>query len=127
MKDWLETHKKDAAALLAIALSGFLTTFLGAKVSLQGDVTLSKETILKLSGWVVSSVVVLAAYVYQLRKRDSKRERIKFAKEMGRRICPCTEEGEIMLLKDSGIPANEYECPRCKAFFIDMKDLKVKP
>jgi hypothetical protein len=24
-------------------------------------------------------------------------------------------------------PSRVYVCPKCKAFFIDMKDLKVKP
>jgi len=75
----------------------------------------------------VALLVGIVSYTYQLWRRDSKRARIKFAKEMGRQICGCTDTGEIMLLdtKDT-TPSRVFVCPKCKAFFIDMKDLKVR-
>lgn len=65
----------------------------------------------------------LVSYLAILWQRDLKRARVKFARESGRRICPCTETGEIMLHyrhtepgSDSSIPA--IRCPACKNWEI---------
>jgi hypothetical protein len=53
----------------------------------------------------------------QLWLHNRKREQIRFAKEMGRSICHCTETGEIMLKEKEGstLSAWWYKCPQCNS------------
>jgi len=49
-------------------------------------------------------------------RKDSKRSKIREAKELGRPICGCTEAGEIMLATDWGTSfLRDHECPICKS------------
>ncbi len=52
-------------------------------------------------------VVFLVSWGFRLWLRDQKRERIRFAKEQGRRICTCTETGEIFVADPQRYGANE--------------------
>jgi ribosomal protein L32 len=58
-------------------------------------------------------------------KKEQKRDRIRFAKEMGRKICTCTESGEITLLDKvviEGMYAGSVvRCPKCNAAY-DIPD-----
>ena len=87
---------------------------------------LPKAWLLRVLGSAVAVALAWGSYTYQLWQRDSKRARIKFAKEMGRQICGCTETGEIMLLDtEDTTPARVYVCPVCKSFHVSTSDKKV--
>jgi hypothetical protein len=94
--------------------------WLVGRASPQGELSFQKEPLLKISGWLVTVLASWIAYTIHLVKRDRRRERIRFARDIGRRICSCTEEGIITILNpDRTILALKVEsCPRCKAEYI---------
>jgi predicted RNA-binding Zn-ribbon protein involved in translation (DUF1610 family) len=112
---------------LCTLLCTVLGIWLSGRLSPQGDLPLSKATLSSIGSGAATVFLGLLAYTYQLWRRDRKRERIRFAREMGRHICGCTEAGEIMLLKQTPTPGREYVCPKCGEFQIVMNDRKVTP
>lgn len=116
----LPTFDRVAAATgLGTLLATVCTTLLARQVTPQGDVLLSKATLTSTGTGAVTVFVGLLSYLAILWRRDQKRERIRFAKEMGRRICNCSETGEIMtetkvVVPESGLEVWALVCPRCK-------------
>jgi hypothetical protein len=58
--------------------------WLVGRASLQGELLFPKEPLLKILGWTVTVLAGWIAYTVHLFKRDRKREKIRFAREMGR-------------------------------------------
>jgi len=58
--------------------------------------------------WLVSWLIIYL-------RRDRKRERIRFAREMGRPVCGCTTDGSVMLIdpKKSDQFQKIYVCQIC--------------
>ena len=52
-------------------------------------------------------------WTWELKRKLSKTEQIKEAREAGRPICDCTTTGEIMLLTPRMGSADVYRCPAC--------------
>jgi hypothetical protein len=64
-------------------------------------------------------LLVWASWTYDLWKKDSKRNRIKEALAMKRRLCACTESGEIMTYHHGIMHDVEvYSCPNCVRYDV---------
>ena len=104
----------------ATLLIGVISTVLSSIASPHGDVTLPKDTLIKVTGWVVAIFVGLGAFTIHLWRRDRHSERVKAARERNVPICGCQSEGVIMLRIT--FPPNpmldRYECPRCTNFKV---------
>ena len=103
-------------------MSAAATWVLGDRLSASGSLTLP-VSLLGASGTVL---VGLLSYLVLLWRRDLKRERIRFAKEMDRAVCGCTETGEVMLLDPhTGGLSRVYRCPLCPNFRVNMDEKRV--
>jgi hypothetical protein len=119
MNNPLKTYKEEARSFLPAATLALLAWLWPGKVSPSGTVTLTKEEALRTVVVLVALFGGVCSYAYQMWKHQRKRERIRFAREMGRRICNCSETGEIMveiMKKDEQLNMRGYglRCPRCK-------------
>jgi hypothetical protein len=82
-------------------------------VAPSGDWTLPAKVLAPIGTAAGSLVLIWVSWTYRLWKRDDKRIRVREAVELGRPVCTCTDDGEIMLLKrETGYPAH-YRCPKC--------------
>lgn len=85
----------------------------------KGDLTLPLKVLAPLSTAFLGVLGAWASWTYLLWKRDSKRERIKEAHGLGRRLCPCSESGEIMTLHNGVMDGIEaYSCPNCVRYDV---------
>jgi len=105
---------------LITLLSSGLSIWIAGKLSPQGELPLSKQLLWEIGSGAGMVFLGLISYTLILWKRDQKRERIRFAREMGRHICPCTETGEIMLQTEHEQAASTFVCPKCKAKIYDF-------
>jgi len=127
MSDSPKNDKPRLQLPLGTLLLGILGTLIVGKASKAGTVTLQTDTAIAIAGFAISVICCLGTYAFQLWRMDNKRERVKFAKEMGRKICPCTNTGEIMIhctMKnpDTGRDFNVIKCNHCgkwEFFFYD--------
>ena len=125
MSDQPIVGKKEMLTALGTGLGIGLSVWIASIASPKGVVALQSRTLLEIAGAVSWLFVGLGAYAFQLWRRDRKRERIRFAREMGRSICGCTETGEIRLLRRTETMYREYVCPKCGDFQIVMTDMKA--
>jgi hypothetical protein len=125
MPEWLSIYKKEARSSLLTLILLSLGWGLPEAVSPSGQMTLTKEQALKVVGVMVALVIGIFSYTYQLWQRDRKRERVRFAREHGRPICPCTETGEITEVRHvrgrdgplgRGQEFDAFVCPECGAW-----------
>ena len=86
---------------------------------------MSKELSVDTAVVVVPLVLWLVSWLVVFWRRDAKRERVRFARENGRTICPCTESGEITELRHvrgkdgplgKGQEFDTFVCPKCGAW-----------
>src|SRR5439155_16646129 len=113
LKDLAKTGRTP---LLATLIASAAMYFLVGQVAPQGEVAISTKTLSSIFAVAVTLAGGLISWGYQYWKRDRKREKIGFAREMGANICWCTPNGEIMILVDGKIPARKYQCPKCPNF-----------
>ena len=113
------TMKETLKWPLVTLLSGGFLHLVARQTSPQGTTELETKTLLESVAWLVSVFLGLGAWTYQLWKRDRKRERVKDATSLGRRICPCSETGEIMVRVDGYIEHDTLRCPCCDNVFVD--------
>ena len=66
-------------------------------LAVEGSLPVSKATLLRIGCVALSLFVGLFSYTALLWRRDSKRERGRFAIEARRKICHCSEAGEVMV------------------------------
>jgi hypothetical protein len=116
MRDLLRELKSAALPALISFLTGIAGLVLAVQEDPSGSTTVQNTTILKIAACVASILVFLISWGVRLWLRDLKRERIKFARESGRRIRTCTETGEIMIADSSRITATSKidTCPACR-------------
>lgn len=108
------------SALGALAL-WFLSSVASRHLTSTAEAAVPKELLLDTAAFVVLLVGWLFSWLFVYRRRDSRRERIHFAREHGRKICPCTELGEIMELRTKHSPHGTFDaiaCPKCDAWLI---------
>jgi hypothetical protein len=127
MSDQPIVGKKEILTVLSTGLGIGLSIWIANISSPKGVMELQSKTVSEIVGAVSVLFVGVISYTYQLWRRDRKRERVRFAREMGRHICGCTDTGEIMLLKDRSKMSSEYECPRCKSWKCDFIDTTMFP
>lgn len=87
MKAWLSAYKSEALSSLLSLILLLLGWALPGVLSPSGEVKLSKEQAIKAVGMTVALVIGVVSYTFQLWMRDRKRERIRLAVQMGRRVC----------------------------------------
>jgi hypothetical protein len=119
----IDDSEKSSIPLLAKRVGGLLlvagATFLVWSATPSGDLTLSLKALAPLSTAFLGVLVAWAAWTYSLYKKDQKWTRVKEAHGMGRRLCACSEIGEIMTLHHAVRHSVEvYCCPRCTRFSI---------
>jgi hypothetical protein len=105
------------STLLLIGLS----TWMAGKTSPRGLVQLQPEMLYKIVFATSSVFLGLLSYLVVLWRRDLKRQRVRFARENGRKICPCSATGEIMQLRDKHTAGGSFKalfCPKCNAWLI---------
>ena len=106
------------SALGALLLTG-LTAYATHHSTSTGEVPIPKEFLIDISVLVALLVSWLVYWLIVYICRDMKREKVRHAKEMGRKICPCTETGEIMIHITRQQPGRDQtysvlHCPKCK-------------
>jgi len=85
----------------------------------KGDLTVKAQTALPVLGALGSVFAAWGWWTISLVRKDSKRERIKEAVSMGRKMCACTKTGEIMTLHHAVEHSIEvYCCSSCTRFNI---------
>ena len=96
----------------SILLAAAATTILADRLTASGDLLVPKSV---LTG-AGTALLGLLSYLLILWKRDCQRERVRFARESGRRICTCTEIGEIMIADPRRSTATQKVevCRSCK-------------
>jgi hypothetical protein len=106
---------KRAGGLLVVVVA----TVVSWLATPTGDLRLPLKLLAPLAMAFLGVLAAWASWTYHLWKRDSKRERIKEAHRMGRRLCACSETGEIMTLHYATKHSIEvYCCPRCTRFNV---------
>ena len=120
-----ETPKSNKAELssgIGTLLLGALGVYVSHHTTSTGEVAFPKQLLIDTAVVVGLSVVWLASWLLVYRNRDSNRDRIKFARENGRKICQCTELGEIMVFRPrKGIGDEFFDamvCPKCDCWAI---------
>jgi hypothetical protein len=116
MKEWLSAYRSEALSALLSLILLLAGWAIPGIVSPSGTVTLSKEQVFKAAGVTIALTSGLLSYTIQLWRRDRKRERVKFAADIGRPICGCTETGEIALDCKGGA-----KCPKCGEMIYDSR------
>lgn len=101
--------------------------FLGVSVSAgiayltspSGDLILPASLTLAIMTAFGALLLVWSSWTYNLWKKDSKRNRVKEAHAMRRRLCACTESGEIMTYHHGIMDEIEvYSCPNCVRYDV---------
>jgi hypothetical protein len=113
------SNKPEWLSGLGTLLLAGLAAYLAHRSNSTGEVAVRKDTLIGIASFGVGLLGWLSSWWVVYLRRDTKRERVRHAKDTGRRICPCTETGEIMLHyrhtepdSQGAIPA--IRCPRCK-------------
>jgi hypothetical protein len=115
MHDLLRDLKSAGWPSLAALVSGAAGTVWALQAGNTETVAISRATGRWILTCVASAFVGLGSWALRLWLRDLKRARIRFAKEQGRRICTCTQTGEIFIADPQRYSANEKieVCPAC--------------
>jgi hypothetical protein len=82
----------------------------------KGDLTIKMQSAILLLGALGSVLTAWGWWTVSLVSKDSKREKLKEAHRVGRRLCACTESGEILTLHHSvqaGVDIEVYACQVC--------------
>src|SRR5437870_5351474 len=99
-------------------LGGSATLLAAGAAAVLADRLTESDLLLPKSVLTGAGTVLLGllSYLVVLWRRERKRERIRFAKEMGRRICTCSEEGEVFIaLPSKSTDTHKVEvCPSCR-------------
>ena len=110
---------KRVGGLLVVAVATLITW----RATPSGDLTLPLKLLAPLSTAFLGVLAAWASWTYSLHKRDAKRARVKEAHGLGRKLCPCSESGEIMTLHHGiGHHVEVYCCPRCTRFFVSNQN-----
>lgn len=113
MKEPAIFDKSSIVIGVCMLLSTGLANLIASKASPQGFVQLKAETLLRILLDTGTVFLGLLSYLIVLWLRDLKRERVRFARETGRKICQCTETGEIMLLRTRQGEGGSFDAPTC--------------
>ena len=85
----------------------------------SGDLILPASPTLAIVTAFGALLLVWASWTYDLWKKDSKRNRVKEALAMKRKLCACTESGEIMIYHHGIMDGIEvYSCPNCVRYDV---------
>jgi len=108
-------NKPEWLSALGTLLLAALGVYASHHTINSGEVAFPRELLVDtvvclslLDVWLVSWLVVYW-------RRDQKRERIRFAREMGRPVCGCTTEGVIPVIDPTKSDSIHkiYVCPLC--------------
>jgi hypothetical protein len=101
---------------LSTLLIAGLSIWTASKLSPKGELPIPEHILWEAGSAIGVIYLGLISYTYQLWRRDRKRERVRFAREMGRPVCGCTTDGAVMLVdpKQSNQFEKVYVCPICR-------------
>jgi hypothetical protein len=112
-------NKPEWLSGLGTLLLAALGVYASHHTTNTGEVAVPKELLVDTAVVVGLLVLWLVSWLVVFWRRDTKRARIRFARESGRHICPCTEVGEIMetrIKKGDPVDFDALVCPRCQAW-----------
>lgn len=116
MSDKPSNAKQIALHGISGALAGLAATGVGLLVPIGKWMQSNTSTVAVIFGLAGTMLYAWAVLPVSLWRKDSKRSKIREAKELGRPICGCTEAGQIMLATDWGTSFwRDHECPLCKS------------
>ena len=88
-------------------------------VTASGDLILPAKLIFPICTAFGALILAWASWSYGIWVRDSKRQRVKDAHGLGRRLCACTESGEILTYHhDIAHSIEVYSCPNCTRYDV---------
>lgn len=110
-KLWHSPLKGSLMALPAVAIGIVVNRLTGP----SGQVQLPAQSATDLLIIFVGIVSSIGGVAYSCWKKCQPSEKIAAAKALGRTICPCTEDGTVMLLdpKRSTGGSWDFVCPKC--------------
>jgi len=108
---WQSPAKLPLIALLTTAIGILANHLIGQSGKVELPATIATDILLSVAALLFS--VLAVAYSYWKKCQPS--EKISAAKALGRTICPCTEDGIVMLLdqKKSSSDYWIFVCPKC--------------
>ena len=110
------SNKSELSSATGALLLAVLGVYASHHTTNIGEVALPKELVVDTAVVVGLSVLWLVSWLVVFWRRDTKRARVRFARESGRKICSCTEVGEIMELRLKRTEHGNFDalvCPKC--------------